>query len=488
MAVHSLMLTMLAMLALHAFFFCAGAAASRPVDEARWQSSSTPTPTLAPSCTIDEHGAVSGNRTADAPKNAAAVQQALASCRTVVVPAGKTYKLAPVTIPANRTLFLDTQSQLMASDDPTHYALAHFLPPLGNSGTQPGMLQLAPLLSNVPGASNILITGRNGSIDGGGFFFWPAANWSRCVEQGTPCAQPPRFQQDSMPPHVVTFYHCSGCNMANVTVTNPAFWGVQHFFCNQTQLDHVTILAPRWTRQIAGFMPFSVRDYRVLDSYVAVGDDAVAIMSGPDFAGGQPCPPTQPCPAGSASEPTAGVLFERLFVLGRSVAIGSEDFGNVTDVVFRNCTIGDDAGSSPWAFKVKAHSNRGCFVGNMLLEDIKLGNITSNSWQDPGNSGGTALQMALAYSDPPINPALPQPRVGNITFRNVQATATKHAGHIVGGLNDIFGLHFDSCNFRSSQPQPWLFANVSAASCTAVNTLPDPGFGPGATVVRTVKK
>ena len=135
---------------------------------------------------------------------------------------------------------------------------------------------------------------------------------------------------------------------------------MQHFFCNDTAMSHVTILAPRWTRQIAGFMPFSVQRYTVEDSYVAVGDDAVAIMSGPDFVDGHRCKcqtdASAPCPAARVSLPSVGLVFRRVFVLGRSFAVGSEDFGNVTDVLVDECTIGDDEGSSSHAFYFKMHS------------------------------------------------------------------------------------------------------------------------------------
>ena len=79
--------------------------------------------------------------------------------------------------------------------------------------------------------------------------------------------------------------------LTNVTIKNSGFWGLQHFYCNNSYMSHVTITAPRWTRQIAGFMPWSVINYTVEDSYVAVGDDAVAIMSG---WWSDPCPPPLP--------------------------------------------------------------------------------------------------------------------------------------------------------------------------------------------------
>lgn len=430
----------------------------------------------ASTCSITDFGAVSGNRTVDARANAAAVERALASCGRVTVPAG-VFKLAPITLPSHTVLDLAAGSVLTGSDDWRDYLPAiHFMPPAGNSGTQPGQLQLTPLISAL-GAINISISGGNGTIDGNGWYAWPSANWSspECGEHNR-CAGPTFFGEPPTlmrPPHVLTFTHCANTSLANVTITNPAYWGIQHFFSNVTTMDLVTILAPRWTREIAGFMPFSVRQYAVADSYVEVGDDAVAIMSGPDWADGECSNASAKCPVANWSYPTADVSFRRLFVRGRSVAIGSEDFGNVTNVIFDNCTIGDDAGSAPWAFKIKMHSNVGCRVGDIAVTNTRLGRIAPNTWQDPPPSGGVAILMAMAYNDPPIRPDLPQPRISNISFINVTAASTVAAGELVGGLHNISAIHFENCDFRSSDARtPWRLTGVDVATCTSVNTTP----------------
>ena len=128
-------------------------------------------------CIITDFGARAGNRTSDAPHNAVAIQQALTSCEFVVVPAG-VWKLGPVSIPSNTTLWLEQGAVLTGSDEWTHYLPAvHFYPPMGNSGTQPQMLQLTPLISSRD-AVNITITGANGTIDANGWYAWPSFNWS----------------------------------------------------------------------------------------------------------------------------------------------------------------------------------------------------------------------------------------------------------------------------------------------------------------------
>ena len=218
------------------------------------------------------------------------------------------------------------------------------------------------------------------------------------------------------------------------------------------------------------------------DSYVAVGDDAVAIMSGPDFVDGRcQSDASVDCPVSRYSQPAMGIEFRRIFVLGRSFAIGSEDFGNVTDVLIEDCTIGDDEGSSSHAFFFKMHSNCGnatvnsqCRIGDVVVRNTKLGWIRNNTWQNPGNEGDFAIQMGLKYSDPPIDPSLPQPVISNISFINVTATKVKKVAHLQGSLNgSISRLNFIDCHFHATSSDPWLLlGGVDASSCTSLNSSP----------------
>ena len=163
---------------------------------------------------------------------------------------------------------------------------------------------------------------------------------------------------------------------------------------------------------------------------------------------------------------------------GRSVAIGSADFGNVTNVLFDECTVGDDQGSSPWAFKIKMHVNQASHISDVRIQNSKFGNITSNSWQDPGMDGGTALFIGMNYGGVKVDPTKPQPYVGNITFVNVTATQARVVGSFVGVASaaaeggSIRGLHFTDCNFRATSATPWVLSNVDKGSCSSVDTTP----------------
>ena len=60
-----------------------------------------------------------------------------------------------------------------------------------------------------------------------------------------------------------------------------------------------------------------------------------------------------------------------------------------------DCTIGDDEGSSPWAFKYKSHQNYAGKMVNHTYRRIKVGKIAANTYQQP--HGGYFLSIQLRY-------------------------------------------------------------------------------------------
>ena len=99
------------------------------------------------------------------------------------------------------------------------------------------------------------------------------------------------------------------------------------------------------------------------DVLIDVGDDAVSVKSGLHWK-------TKKKVAAS------NYLFERVTILHRNFAIGSDVSGDVINVTFRDSTIGDDLGSSPWAIKLKTDSQEGGLVDGIYFRNVTIGNIT----------------------------------------------------------------------------------------------------------------
>ena len=200
--------------------------ASRPYYHPSSLAASQATERRRRTCSIVAHGARPGNHTADAVNNAMAIQRALTSCGKVTVPAGAAFKLTPIVLPSHTELYLEYGASLVGSDHWADYGTSHMLPPLGNSGTQPGLLMVNPLIS-ATGVTNVTITGANGTIDGNGWSGWPSANWSspacglhhHCAKtRGTGSDAPGTVR----PPQLVAFTRSSWIKITNITLTNPA--------------------------------------------------------------------------------------------------------------------------------------------------------------------------------------------------------------------------------------------------------------------------
>ena len=83
------------------------------------------------------------------------------------------------------------------------------------------------------------------------------------------------------------------------------------------------------------------------DCVVDVGDDAVSVKSGVHWKDR------------TLKVAAENYLFERVTLIYRNFAIGSSVAGDVRNITFRDGTIGDDSGSSPWAIKLKTDSQVG---------------------------------------------------------------------------------------------------------------------------------
>jgi polygalacturonase len=69
-------------------------------------------------------------------------------------------------------------------------------------------------------------------------------------------------------------------------------------------------------------------------------------------------------------------LFERVTILHRNFAIGSDVSGDVINITFKDGIIGDESGSSPWAIKLKTDSQEGGIVDGIKFLNLTIGNIT----------------------------------------------------------------------------------------------------------------
>lgn len=411
----------------------------------------TAAPAAARTCdVVADCGAVADNAT-DAAPALSACAVACAPNAELLFPPGAQLLSGSVDLSGSRNLTLrfGAGSGLWGSGDPAAYPVQPALPWQGSNATQWRALLYGRNMSG------LTITGpRSARVDGCGWPWW--ANFTA----GTLAHQRPKL---------VELVDAEDVVLEGLTFANSPFWTLHPIFARRVRVSGVAVLAPRAVGNTDGIDPDSVTDCLIEDCLVDVGDDGISVKSGQHDVTGDLLP-------------SRNILIVNTTVLSRNVAIGSACFGNITNVTMVGGRIGDDAGSSPWALKIKTHVPLGGVVSGVTLRGVALGAIAPNSYQQP--KGGTAVQVLLnqygsgsggdgrlpppAGGWPPgaVPPSPSRTVIEGVSLVDVHATSAVSAGEVVAdaGFN-VTGLTFDGVTFGRVQ-HGWACTGVPPNSST----------------------
>jgi len=335
-----------------------------------------------------------GAKADGATKDTAAIQAAIDACEkkgggTVRLTAG-TYLSAPIVLKSNVTLQLDKNATLLGSADHKDYpdwTLFH-LP------------DLQPLVS-ATGASNVTIIGE-GTIDGAGESWWKEAR--EIKNRGVLGSGHPR-------PKLIVFDHCKHLRIEGITVQNSPMWQVVPYYSDDVVIRNVKVLAPANSPNTDAIDPFSSSHVVIDHVYADVGDDDVAIKSGPINSPGP-------------DDPSRDItITDCTFMHGHGLSIGSEVAGGAQNIRAERIHFEDTDNG----IRIKANRDRGNDVSHFVFRDIEMKNVKN------------ALIISAYYPKvmPPEEEA-PQPvtrltpHFHDIVLENVTATGSESAGVIVG--------------------------------------------------------
>ena len=326
-------------------------------------------------------------------KDTAAIQQAIDKCAVkggIVQLTAGTYLSAPIVLKSKIALQLDKGATLLGSPDHADY------PPI----TMFHLPDLQPLVS-ATNATNVSITGE-GTIDGNGTSWWQMARSIRDAGiLGTGHARP----------KLIIFDHCKHVRVEGVTIQNSPMWQLVPYYSDDVTIRNIRILAPARSPNTDAIDPFSSSNVRIDHVYADVGDDDVAIKSGPINSPGP-------------DDPSRNItITDCTFMHGHGVSIGSEIAGGVQNVTVERVSFeGTDNG-----IRVKANRDRGHDVGNLVFRDITMKDVKN------------AIIISEYYPRvmPPENEAAQPvtrltPHFHDIMLENVTATGSGTAGAIVG--------------------------------------------------------
>ena len=327
-------------------------------------------------------------------KDTAAIQAAIDGCErqgggTVRLIAG-TYLSAPIVLKSNITLQLDKGATLLGSADHGDYpAMTMFHLP-----------DLQPLVS-AANSTNVAITGE-GVIDGNGESWWQEAR--EIKDHGILGTGHPR-------PKLIIFDHCKHVHVEGVTIQNSPMWQLVPYYSDDVVIRNIKVLAPANSPNTDAIDPFSSSNVVIDHVFADVGDDNIAIKSGPINSPGP-------------DDPSRDItITDCTFLHGHGLSIGSEIAGGARNIRAERIHFeGSDNG-----IRVKANRDRGNDVGPMFFRDIEMKNVKN------------ALIISEYYPKvlpPDTEAAQPitrlTPHFHDITIENLTATGGTSAGAIVG--------------------------------------------------------
>jgi polygalacturonase len=379
----------------------------------------------ATTCNVRAYGAKGDGTT----KDTAAIQKAIDTCSakgggTVLLTAG-TYVSAPIMIKSNVTLRLVKDATLLGSPDHKDY------PPKVEFHTP----DLQPLVGS-ENATNIAIEGE-GTIDGNGESWWKEA---RERHSGGVLGKDLR-------PKLIILDHSKNIRIEGITIQNSPMWQLVPYYSDNIVIRNVRVLAPQHSPNTDAIDPFSSSNILIDHVFADVGDDNIAIKSGPINSPGP-------------DSPSKNIkIVDCTFKHGHGLSIGSEIAGGVQNVSAERVSFeGTDNG-----IRVKSNRDRGnADIGNFHFKDITMKDVKND--------------IIISEYYPKIAPvgeveAAPVGRLTpvfhDIVLENVTATGETNAGAIYGlPESPVKNVVLKNVHIESKTPLKIGYADVTAINLT----------------------
>ena len=339
-------------------------------------------------CDAKHYGAKADGKTKDTRALQAAIDACAENGGGTVRLAGGTFLSGPIVLKSHITLDVESGATLLGSPD--HYDYPE-MTVLRTPGRQS--------LISAANADGLTING-GGTIDGNGESWWAEARGQK--EHGVMGAGVFR-------PRLMVFDHCHHILIERVTIQNSPSWQVVPYYSDDVTIRGGKILAPQHSPNTDGVDPFSSHHVNISNMTIDVGDDNVAIKSGPANSPGP-------------DDPSTDIhVWNCVFLHGHGMSIGSETAGGVQNVLAEHIQFRDTDNG----VRVKSNRDRGADIGHLTFRDLEMQDV------------GTAVLVTEYYPRiPEHDTAQPvtrlTPHFHDILIENLMATGSKQTGIIAG--------------------------------------------------------
>ncbi|XP_002988771.2 probable polygalacturonase [Selaginella moellendorffii] len=384
------------------------------------------------SVSITEFGAVGDGQTVNtvAFQNAVFYLQSFAhkGGAQLYVPAGR-WLTGSFTLISHLTLFLDTGSVILASQDPHDWPLIDPLPSYGRGRDLPGRRHRSLVYGK--DLEDVVITGGNGTIDGQGSVWW---HWFR--------NQSLNYTRG----HLVEFINSKNIVVSNISLLNSPSWTIHPVYCSNVVIRGVTVVAPSESPNTDGVQPDSCTGVCIEDCAITSGGDAVSVKSGWDEYGIR------------VGLPSAKVVIRRITAqapASAAIAFGSEMSGGIKNVVVEDVRVFN----SKIGVHVKTGAGRGGYVKNISVTNVTMDSVLTAI----ALSGNSSSEHPDEGYDPLAYPVVRGIYVNKVWGRNIS-----HAGSLRGleaaPFEDICLSNITLEVDDASQGSKWDCSNVKGAS------------------------
>ncbi|PKA50126.1 putative polygalacturonase [Apostasia shenzhenica] len=361
------------------------------------------------------------------------------------VPPGR-WLTGPFNLTSHFTLFLHRDAVILATQDLNEWPIIDPLPSYGRGRDAPGGRYSSLIMGS--NLTDVIITGDNGTIDGQGATWWT------------------RFRHKQLKytrGYLVELVHTDQILISSLVFLNSPSWNIHPVYSTNILVKGITISAPLNSPNTDGINPDSCSQVRIEDSYVASGDDCVAIKSGWDEYGI------------AVGLPSEHIVIRRLTCVSptsAAIALGSEMSGGIRDVRAEDITATDTESG----VRIKTAVGRGGFVRDIFVRRMTLDTMKWVFWMT-GNYN--------SHPDGKFDPAA-VPDVEGISYSDVAAANVTVAGRLEGIEGTPFrGICVSNVTvgMRKARKAAWVCENVEGVargvSPEPCGALKDEGVGGG---------
>jgi len=265
---------------------------------------------------------------------------------------------------------------------------------------------------------------------------------------------------------LIIFDHCKHVRVEGITIQNSPMWQLVPYYSDDVVIRKIKVLAPFNSPNSDAIDPFS-SSHVVIDHVLAdVGDDDIAIKSGPINSPGP-------------DDPSRDItITDCTFLHGHGLSIGSELAGGAQNIhAERISFVGTTNG-----IRIKSNRDRGNDVGHILFRDIDMKDVKNPIIISEYYPGVLPPETEAAKLITRLTP-----HFHDITLENITATGSDSAGVIVGlPESPVQGMVLHNVKISAKKAMILGYAEITGDGVT-VNTEDGKGISQRAGAKVTLK-